>query len=257
MTPDDKDPKDFVAWVREITPARIGLPRAGDALSSKPVLEFRAAHAAARDAVYAGLDGAQLSEACHPLPCVEVTSQVQTREDFLRRPDFGRRLAFGEAEKLPEGPFDLVIVCADGLSANAVQANAPAFVAALRAALPDFEIAPLVIAHQGRVALSDEIGDCMQARLALILIGERPGLSVSDSMGAYLTYAPRPGRMDSERNCISNIHPRGLSPYAAADKCAWLIREALKLERTGIDLKDDQQAELPTEPPLTRITREQ
>ncbi len=225
---------------RSSTPARVALDRSGTSLSTDPVLALRAAHARARDAVHAVLDRAELARALPPLETREVHSEARDREKYLRRPDLGRRLHGDCWTGLPDGPFDIALICADGLSAIAVQRHAPPFLSALAQALPDLTLSPVILASQSRVALSDDVGEAMHARLALILIGERPGLSVADSMGAYLTYAPRRGLRDSARNCISNIHGNGLLPPDAAAKAAWLIRAAITLKCTGISLKDDQ-----------------
>jgi ethanolamine ammonia-lyase small subunit len=228
------------ARLRAATRARIGLGQAGDALPLREVLAFQMAHALARDAVHAPLDSAALEAALQPHPVLHARSAAQDRGTYLRRPDLGRRL---HPESLPApsaGPFDVAFVLADGLSATAVQRHAAAVFRACLSRLPGWRIAPAVIATQARVALGDEIGAHLKARLVAMLIGERPGLSVPDSLGIYLTYEPRPGRRDSERNCISNIHTSGgLSPDLAAAKLAWLMREALTRKLTGTGLKDD------------------
>jgi ethanolamine ammonia-lyase small subunit len=174
---------------------------------------------------------------------VTVQSRAAARADYLRRPDLGRRLDDASLERLQSvatRPAELAIVVGDGLSAVAVQQHAAPFLRALRTALDGtITLAPLVIATQARVALADEIGALLQARLALILIGERPGLSSPDSMGAYLTYAPHVGRVDAQRNCVSNIRPEGLAPAAAAGRVAWLLQEALRRRLSGVELKDE------------------
>jgi ethanolamine ammonia-lyase small subunit len=177
-----------------------------------------------------------------PVETITVMSEAPDRVTYLQRPDLGRRLDAASATRLPEGPFDVAIVVADGLSARAVDMQAANVVEATLSRLPKHHtVAPIVLASQARVALGDDIGAALDARIVVVLIGERPGLSVADSLGAYVTYQPRRGRRDSERNCISNIHGNGgLSPVAAADKIAWLIGEALRLELTGVGLKDDQ-----------------
>ncbi|MBP0494617.1 ethanolamine ammonia-lyase subunit EutC [Roseomonas indoligenes] len=232
------DPRsDPWARLRQATRARIGLGGCGDALPLREVLAFQMAHALARDAVHAPLDVAALEAVLHPYAALRARSRAADRGTYLRRPDLGRRL---EAMDAAEGPFDAAFVLADGLSATAVQRHAAAvFHAALRR-LPGWRIAPPVIATGARVALGDEIGARLGARLVAVLIGERPGLSVPDSLGVYLTFDPRPGRRDSERNCISNIHTAGgLAPELAAAKLAWLMREALSRKLTGNGLKDD------------------
>jgi ethanolamine ammonia-lyase small subunit len=204
------------------------------------MLDFQLAHARARDAVHTPLDVDALVAALDGLPHVAVRSMAPDRGTYLRRPDLGRRLDPDCLGELPAGDWDLVFVLADGLSAAAVQQHAPKLLKAILPKLPGWKVAPVVIAIQGRVALGDEIGGALGAKLCAVLIGERPGLSVADSLGVYLTYEPRPGRRDSERNCISNIHPAGgLSPEAAAAKLAWLMTEARHRRLTGVDLKDE------------------
>ncbi|WP_439588625.1 ethanolamine ammonia-lyase subunit EutC [Hydrogenophaga sp.] len=234
--------------LRRHTPARIALGRAGSSLPTAELLRFSAAHARARDAVHVALDieALALDAAQAGWPPVMVASEAPTRVDYLRRPDLGRRLRAEDRQHLRDvatGPADLVVVLGDGLSALAVQSHALAVLTALHrslAASPDapLQCAPLVVATQARVALADDVGAALQARLALILLGERPGLSAADSLGAYLTHEPRPGRTDAERNCVSNIRPDGLAPAAAGQRLAWLVRQALRRGLTGVGLKD-------------------
>jgi ethanolamine ammonia-lyase small subunit len=172
-------------------------------------------------------------------PSLILDSAAPDRETYLRRPDLGRRLAPGAAP-LARGDYDLAIVIADGLSAAAAQGHAAEVARALVATLGGWRVAPVVIVRQGRVAIGDEIGERLGARAVVVLIGERPGLSAADGLGAYVTWAPRIGRLDSERNCVSNIRPDGLPPQAAARKIAWLLGEARRLGFTGVDLKDRQ-----------------
>lgn len=232
--------------LRAATSARIGLERAGDALCTRDVLAFQLAHGRARDAVHAPLAVDALAAALPGEPMI-VRSRAPDRATYLRRPDLGRRLDPVCRDALPAGDHDVVFVVADGLSATGVQRHAAPLLLACLARLGDWRIAPVVIATQARVALGDEIGACLGARLCAILIGERPGLSVADSLGVYLTYAPRVGRRDSERNCLSNIHPAGLGYDAAAEKLVWLMKEARTRGLTGVALKDDV-ATLPAEP---------
>jgi ethanolamine ammonia-lyase small subunit len=232
MPPDDP-------WepLRLATRARIGLGRAGDAMKITDVLDFQFAHAKARDAVHTKLNLAALQTA---LPdAIHVHSEAETREIYLRRPDLGRRLHPDCASRLPPAGYDAVFIIADGLSATAVMQNALPMLEAAQSRLTGFKIAPPIIATQARVALGDDIGEMLGAKLCAILIGERPGLTVSDSLGIYLTYNPKRGTKDSERNCISNIHAHGgLSYNAAADMLAWLMREALRRGLTGVGLKE-------------------
>jgi ethanolamine ammonia-lyase small subunit len=238
-------PPDPWADLRRHTPARIGLGRSGVALPTAELLRFAAAHAQARDAVHVALDVAALQAHLEAdgWPTITVTSRAESRDEYLRRPDLGRRLSADDAARLQaaaRGAVDLAVVLGDGLSATAVQRHAPPLLAALRNALgAALTWAPLIVATQARVALADDIGAALQARVALILLGERPGLSSPDSLGAYLTFAPAVGRSDAERNCVSNIRPDGLAPTAAAERIAWLLHESLRRRTSGIALKDD------------------
>jgi ethanolamine ammonia-lyase small subunit len=224
--------------LRRSTQARIGLGRAGNGLPTRAELEFRAAHAAARDAVHDVLDvtalGARLERLGLGTPVV-VASCASDRAEYLRRPDLGRT----PAGALPAAvDADLAVVLADGLSARAVEAHAVPFLEALLAVTQLRPAAP-VIATQARVALGDHVGAALGARAVLVLIGERPGLSVNDSLGVYLTYAPRPGRHDAERNCVSNIHPPdGLGYADAARVVAGLLTASFALGESGVRVKD-------------------
>ncbi|MGJ5179903.1 ethanolamine ammonia-lyase subunit EutC [Bradyrhizobium oligotrophicum] len=224
--------------LRRMTRARVGLGRSGDGLPTKARLEFQMAHALARDAVWGKVNFDGIADALAPREVIKVASAAPDRASYLRRPDLGRRLAAGEASGLPSGPFDLVFVIADGLSADAVESHAADVVIATAARLAGHTIGPIVLASQARVALGDDVGAAMRARLVAVLIGERPGLSAADSLGVYLTLNPAPGLRDSARNCISNIHGHGLAADRAADKLAWLVREALRIGVTGIGLKE-------------------
>jgi ethanolamine ammonia-lyase small subunit len=241
-------PADPYSTLRAATPARIGLGRSGDSLPTKALLDFQLAHARARDAVHGALDVPALAAAL-PLPSVAAQSQVGDRTTYLRRPDLGRRLNVESQRQLAAlaGTPDVVFVVADGLSAAAVQSQAAPLIAACLPGLQGFKIGPAAIATFARVALGDEIGACLGAKICAVLIGERPGLSVADSLGVYLTYDPRSGRRDSERNCISNIHANGgLSIFQAAEKLTWILREALRRGLTGVELKE----ESPTNSPI-------
>lgn len=240
--------KDIWARWRGTTQARIGLGRSGDALPTAPLLEFQAAHSRARDAVHGTANFAAIAAALAPHPTVAVRSQAGDRATYLRRPDLGRRLDPASADALPAGhdKYDVAFVIADGLSARAVDSQAAPVLRLCLQKLADWRIAPVVLAEQGRVALGDEIGERLDAAVVVVLIGERPGLSVADSLGIYLTWAPRRGRSDSERNCISNIHGAGMSHAAAADLLVWLLREARHRKLSGVYLKVDPAAALPT-----------
>lgn len=224
--------------LRRFTPARVALGRAGNGLPTAAHLEFQAAHAAARDAVNAALDVAALRNEliAADLRSIAVRSQAPDRRTYLLRPDLGRRLS--DRAAIPSLPGAMLFVVCDGLSAIAVQRHAAAL---LRRMAPAFgDAAPVVIVEQGRVAIGDDIGEAMGAEAVAVLIGERPGLTAADSLGVYLTWQPRRGRTDAERNCISNIRPQGLPPEAAATKLLWLIDAMRRLRLSGIGLKDEQ-----------------
>lgn len=226
--------------LREATQARIGLGRSGNALPTAALLEFQLAHARARDAVHAALDVELIADQLGVEHIMAVRSQAVDRASFLQQPDLGRWLDPSSRAHLRPGSFDAVFVLADGLSATAVHAHGVALYREAIGRLSDWKIAPPVAAQQARVALGDDIGEALGARLAVMLIGERPGLSASDSLGVYLTWEPQRGRRDSERNCISNIRPpHGMSYPDAADLLAWLMREARARHLTGVALKDD------------------
>jgi ethanolamine ammonia-lyase small subunit len=210
------------------------------------VLAFDLAHALARDAVHARVDRAKLGRALGVLnlTTLEIDSEAVERQAYLRRPDAGRRLSAASAARLAEVAgqrCDLAVMIGDGLSAAAIDAHAAALMAefAPLAAKLGLAIGPIALAEGARVALGDVVGAALGARLAVVLIGERPGLSAADSLGVYLTFDPKPGRNDAERNCISNIRPEGLPPAMAAQKLAWLITAALTRRLTGVALKDE------------------
>ncbi|MFO6420897.1 ethanolamine ammonia-lyase subunit EutC [Hylemonella sp. W303a] len=231
--------------LRAHTAARIALGRSGAGLPTKELLSFGLAHAQARDAVHIQLDAASLATRLQALGCETLTvrSAASDRATYLLRPDLGRRLNADDASQLAAptrpGGCDLLLVVGDGLSSLAVERQAVPLIEAIRQLAPsDWTLGPVVIATQARVALGDEVGALLQARMVAVLIGERPGLSSPDSLGIYLTWAPRPGRNDAQRNCISNVRPEGLPAAAAAARLWWLCREARKLQLTGVDLKD-------------------
>jgi ethanolamine ammonia-lyase small subunit len=238
---------EFWAPLRRLTPSRIGLGRRGDGVRTADVLEFQAAHARARDAVHVPLDvpalRAQLRELGLGEPGV-VASLAKDRAEYLRRPDLGRQPS--SLDSIPTGSSDVGFVLADGLSGRAVAHHGAALVSALVDAFGGrYSLAPPVIATQARVAIGDPIGERLGVGTVLVLVGERPGLSVSDSLGVYLTHQPRVGRNDAERNCVSNIHPHGLGyPQAAAILTA-LIGGARRLGASGVNLKDDSRGDDP------------
>ncbi|KQO42073.1 ethanolamine ammonia-lyase subunit EutC [Aeromicrobium sp. Leaf245] len=233
--------------LRRTTQARIGLGRAGSSLPTRRVLEFRAAHAAARDAVHEPLDvdalAARVSKVGLGEP-LRVRSLAEGRAEYLRRPDLGRRPADLEHLRQHRGA-DLAIVLADGLSPRALTDHAIGVLTTLVDALGGlYRIAPPVIATQSRVALGDHVGEALGVQSLLVVIGERPGLSVADSLGIYLTHDPRPGRSDAERNCISNIHPpEGLGYDAAGRIAVALVQGSRQLGRSGVALKDSSAAQ--------------
>lgn len=233
--------------LRRHTTARIGLGRAGASQPTRHHLAFQLDQARARDAVLTPLDVARLAQDLAALgwPPVLLRSAAGERQTYLQRPDLGRRLDGESAARLaalavPGEPPDIALIIADGLSAPAVQRHVLPLLQALLAELPTaWRLAPLSLVEQGRVAISDEIGAMLHARLAVILIGERPGLSSPDSLGVYLTYGPRVGNTDAERNCLSNIRAAGLSYAAAAHKLHYLLEQALTRQLSGVALKDE------------------
>ncbi len=231
---------DFWDFLRRATPARIALGRTGDGLPTKRVLEFDLAHARARDAVNANLDPQALMAALAAWRPILVRSAAAGRVAFLQRPDLGRRLASDSASLLTPGSYGASIVIADGLSATAVQAQAVPLCKILLGS-QDFVFAPPVVALQARVALGDEIAERQGAALVAVLIGERPGLSSCDSVGAYITFDPKPGvTTDAERNCVSNIRPQGLSLEEAARRILAIMALARSIGCTGTRLKEDE-----------------
>jgi ethanolamine ammonia-lyase small subunit len=240
------------------TQARIALGRAGGSLPTRPLLAFQAAHAQARDAVLQGLDAEKLAAGLQGIApeILHLQSAAPDRQTYIARPDLGRVLGAASAAMLaarpaPDTQFDAAFVVADGLSALAVERHAAPLLGALlpRLAAEGWAIAPLSLVTQGRVAVADDIGQALGARLSIILIGERPGLSSPDSLGAYLTWAPRRGRSNAERNCVSNIRePDGLSYALAATKLHYLMSEARRLRLSGVDLKEDAPLPAPAPP---------
>jgi len=239
-----------VGWtpLRALTAARIGLARSGASLGTAPLLEFRMAHARARDSVHHDLGALPELEALS-LPVVTVRSQATDRRGYLMRPDLGRALDASASSMLAThaGAHDLVIVVADGLSALAVERHAVPVLAALLPALRagGWTLAPLVVAHQARVALGDAVARALGARAVLVLIGERPGLSAPDSLGAYLTWAPVAGTTDAHRNCVSNVRPDGLGYQDAAWKLAFLLNRMRATGGSGVLLKDESDRPIP------------
>lgn len=260
MSASDKPPAaGRFAELARLTPARIALGRSGASLPTREVLRFGLAHAQARDAVHAPFHPEAIAAGLAGLgvETLMVESAAGSREDYLRRPDLGRALS-AESEAMlaaRRGRFDLAVVVADGLSSTAVQQNAVPLIAALLPFLQrrKLTLAPFVIASQARVALGDAAGEALGARMVAVLIGERPGLSSPDSLGAYLAFGPRRGLTDAARNCISNIRPGGLGFQHAAFKLAWLVEQGLRRSLTGVGLKDESDAALEAVPPAARI----
>ena len=234
------------AELKDFTAARIALGRSGTSVPLREALAFRLAHAHARDAVYSALEAELLLAGLTELGVISerISSQAKDRQQYLQRPDWGRRLDEKSSAQLAEVAgkgCDVIIVLADGLSAKATNDHA---LPLLRLLLPQLRasglrVGPVVLAEQARVALGDEVGQLLKARLVLMLIGERPGLSSPNSLGAYLTYGPKTGLTDETRNCVSNIRPEGLTYPAAAAKVFYLINEALRRKLSGVELKDE------------------
>ena len=236
-------------WVhlKRFTPARIALGRVGASLPTREVLGFSLAHAQARDAIHLPLDADALSDSLRvdgwPAP-LRLHSRAHDRHEYLLRPDLGRRLdetsvAVLQAWRASNPAPGLALVVGDGLSALGIQRHAAPLLAAIRTALGgQLTLSPPVLVSQARVAVADEVGEQLGARMVAMIVGERPGLSSPDSVGIYLTHAPRVGRHDAERNCISNVRPAGQDPVTAARRLAWLVHEGLRLGATGVGLKD-------------------
>ena len=242
-----EDGKEIWSAMRRYTPARIGIGRTGVSMRTDEILDVGWSHAMARDAIHRPLDYEALANRLKTdgWEVLTLSSRVKDRATYLMRPDLGRRLDEDSAELLREatneaGEFDVVFVVADGLSTLAVEGYAADLLKAMKAILPShLRVAPVIVAQQGRVALGDEIAALLGARLVVMLIGERPGLSSRDSLGVYITYAPKVGMMDSQRNCISNIRDEGLKVQPGAEKMLWFIKKALQDQVSGIDLKDE------------------
>ncbi|HTX39869.1 MAG TPA: ethanolamine ammonia-lyase subunit EutC [Bryobacteraceae bacterium] len=217
--------------LRSFTPARVALGRTGHSLPTAELLRFRLDHARARDAVYQPLDPQSLG-----VPHQLLTSAAGDRATYLQRPDLGRRLSRESRQELVKGDYEAALVIADGLSAPAVHRHAVPLLEALRPYLADWRMAPLSVVLQGRVAIGDEIGELLGAKLVVMMIGERPGLTSPDSLGIYLTWDPRPGRTDAERNCISNVHTEGIGYEVAARQLSFLMQQARLRRISGIHL---------------------
>ena len=232
--------------LRGLTGARIGLGRAGVSVPTAAQLAFQAAHARARDAVHLPFERTELAAQLRERGWdgIMLSSRAASREQYLQRPDLGRRLADASVEALRpyrDSKPELAIVVADGLSALAVQRHALPLLEQLlpQARAAGWSLAPICLLEQGRVAAGDEIGGLQGAAMLAMLIGERPGLSSPDSLGIYFTYAPRAGLSDAERNCISNVRTEGLDYATAAHRLMFLMREARRRGASGVALKDE------------------
>jgi ethanolamine ammonia-lyase small subunit len=240
-------PSHSLTYLRDLTPARVALGRSGVSMPTRALLQFTLDHARARDAVHALFDVPALVAGLGILGfrALRVASRAVARRDYLKRPDLGRQLDQASLQCLSDlgggDACDVTIVIGDGLSPIAIHAHALALMKVLAPQLvaAEIKIGCVIVASGARVALGDEIGARLGARMVVMLIGERPGLSAPDSMGAYLTFAPKAGLTDADRNCVSNIHREGLSYDEAAFKIAWLIREGLTRKVTGVALKDE------------------
>lgn len=236
--------EDLWEALKKLTTARIALGRAGGSMPTQALLNFRLAHAKAKDAVLMPFDGDKIASSLELLgyETLHANSDVKNRDEYLQRPDRGRTLCPESKNRLRilEKTYDISLIVSDGLSAHAIHQNGIGFFDALRPLLKEkqWSFSPVVIVRNGRVAIEDEIGEIFSSRLALMLLGERPGLGSADSLGAYLVYAPKVGNTDANRNCISNIRRDGLSPAAAASRTAFLIEQSLKLQLSGVLLKD-------------------
>lgn len=226
--------------LRSFTPARVALGRSGHSLPTAELLRFQLDHARARDAVYCELDPTAVA-----LPHLLLRSTARDRATYLRRPDLGRKLHPDSRAQLTPGDCDAAIVISDGLSAPAIHHHAIPLLEALLPRLTRWRLAPLCVVQQGRVAIGDEIGEALGARLVVVLIGERPGLTSPDSLGIYLTWDPRPGRTDAQRNCISNVRTEGIAYDLAAHKLHFLMTASRTRRLSGVELKEDAALGLP------------
>ncbi|TGM61481.1 ethanolamine ammonia-lyase subunit EutC [Leptospira vanthielii] len=239
----------FLEEWKQFSNARIGLPRSGGSISTKEVLKFRLDHARARDAVLLSpnffklLDDLETLGKPKNLPSIFVESKVHSKEEYLLRPDFGRKLSSESIAKLQPlaGECDVVLIGVDGLSAKAIDENLIPFLKNLIETLgkTSLRLGPLILSKWGRVAIGDEIGEILKAKVSIVVIGERPGLSSADSLGVYITYRPQVGKTDESRNCISNIRPGGFGFESAVAKTMYLVQESIRRKLSGVELKDE------------------
>lgn len=245
------DPQNPLLELRRLTPARIALGRTGTSMPTRAQLDFQYAHAQARDAVHLPFDHTALSSQLteRGRESLLLHSAATDRNSYLQRPDLGRKLSDESAQTLRNyaranpGGVDLAVVVADGLSALAVHRHTLPFLARMeeQTAIEGWSLSPVILVEQGRVAVADEIGELLGAKMVVILIGERPGLSSPDSLGLYFTYNPKVGLTDAYRNCISNVRLEGLSYGMAAHRLLYLMREACRRQLSGVNLKDEAQ----------------
>jgi len=224
----------------DYTPARLALGRVGNGLPTARVLEFQLAHARARDAVHAAFDARHVADELGSADTLLLNTLARDRESYLLNPDAGRQLEPASRAKLQRGRYDAALVIADGLSSTAIHRHGAQLARFVLAGHPELKWAPVAIVRGGRVAIGDEIAQVLGAELCVVLIGERPGLSAADSVGIYVTFAPRSAvTTDAERNCISNVRPGGLELEDATHRLSWLLTEARRLRLTGVRLKED------------------
>lgn len=232
--------------LKSFTTARVALDKTGCSETTATSLAFKMAHAAAKDAVQSSMNNSKLTSflAAQQIDFLELYSAAIDKTTYLQRPDLGRKLS-EISRKLLENtayaPADLCIVVADGLSSKAVHEQFTKLILPLLQELNSANISysPICLTTLGRVAIADEIGHLLKSKASLILIGERPGLSSPDSLGAYITLNPKPGNTDESRNCISNIRPQGLSFELAAAKICYLLQAAFEKKYSGVALKDN------------------
>ena len=233
-------PRDDWQALTRFTPARLALGRAGNGLPTERVLEFQLAHARARDAVHSQLDLDALAASLAPSPVTRLRTQAQTRLDYLTNPTLGRTLDDASRATLTRGAYDAALIIADGLSATAIARHGATLAKIILDATPDIRWAPITAITHGRVAVGDDVAEALGADMAIMLIGERPGLTATDGIGIYLTYAPKPGiTKDADRNCISNVRPEGLPLAEAAHRLRWLMQQSRQLRLSGVALKED------------------
>ncbi len=231
---------------KKFTAARIGLKRSGGSIGTSEMLKFRFDHAKAKDAVWAECDFTKMQDTLSAwLPTIILNSKISSREEYLLRPDLGRllnedSLSLLKSEVSPNSSYDIVFCVVDGLSPYAISKNTVDFLMELKddEYWKGIKLAPIICIQNGRVAIGDQVAETIHAKMSIVLIGERPGLSSTDSIGIYITYNPTPGTTDERRNCISNVRPDGLNFEKAKQKLIYLAKEAFLQRITGVHLKD-------------------